>query len=278
MTELLIAVVVYNQPTFLEYQYKCLSRFIKQPFRLLVFDNSDASPITDQFLTICNTQKIEYIRVPQSIHSYADASSRAGMSLDYSLRYIYNDMQYRGIVMVNDSDLFLIREYNPLQKIKNVGIIGRSIRNIYQMAESKEHPINRFNIDYYTNQFLIIDYSIIDVRHISFIPTIMNGIHLDCGGQLYEYFHTNSINHTSVYDFCSQHTLSDIMNYSDIDTLTQNYLVKDADIHENRRNFSEIFDHAFLHLRAGSNWIGQHNDIWSKRWVNFLDLFYKLNI
>jgi hypothetical protein len=49
--------------------------------------------------------------------------------------------------MVNDSDLFLVNNYNPLETIKEFDIIGRSIKNIYLRDESPEHPINKYNID-----------------------------------------------------------------------------------------------------------------------------------
>jgi hypothetical protein len=94
--------------------------------------------------------------------------------------------------MVNDSDLFLVDNYNPLETIKEFDIIGRSVKNIYLRDESPEHPINKYNIDYYSNQFLIINYSTFsDINNISFLPTIIDNINLDCGGKLYTYFKEN---------------------------------------------------------------------------------------
>ena len=276
--ELIILVVVYNQPDFLEYQYRCLQKFIKVPFRFILFDNSDVDNMTIKFMEISSRLNIEYYRIPQNIHSLNDASSRAGKSLDYSLQYLYNNIQFRGVVMVNDSDLFLVDNYNPLETIKEFDIIGRSIKNIYLRDESPEHPINKYNIDYYSNQFLIINYSTFsDINNISFLPTIIDNINLDCGGKLYKYFKENNVKHRSILDYSTGYSIDEVKSINGINNYIRGYIAEDIKIN-NSKSFSEIFDNSYIHFRAGSNWLNQNQEIYSKRRENLYKLFYDIKI
>jgi hypothetical protein len=274
--KLIVLVVVYNQPDFLEYQYHCLKKFMKVPFRCMIFDNSEQDCITTKFVEICKELHIEYYRVPDHIRMYAGDSLRAGRSLDYALQYIY-DTNYKGIVMVNDSDLFLVKEYNPLDAIKDYEMVGRSIKNIYRRNESIEHPINTYNIDYFSNQFLIINYAKVkDICKISFVPSSINGISVDCGGKLYEYFKEIEGNYDSIADYCSGYSMNEIYNITDLDDTIKSYLIRDVEI--NGKSFSEVFDNSFIHFRAGSNWINHSNDVYLQRRNNLIRLLHQLKV
>lgn len=276
--ELIIVIVVYNKPEFLPYQYKALHKFIKVPFKIIIFDNSDNELNTQQFVNKCNELNINYIRVPQNIHINQDASSRAGKSLDYALQYIYN-IKFKGIVMVNDSDLFLIKEYNPIEQIENYEIVGRSVKNIYERDESSDHPININKLYYFSNQFLILNYNKInDIYKISFLPTILNGINLDCGGKLYEYMKGNIKDYKAVLDYCSGYNESEISTIDDLTNEVKEYLYNDIKINNNYKTLSEVFDNSFIHLRAGSNWLNQNNLKYTQRCENLYNLFYRIGL
>jgi len=274
--EVIIVVVVYNQPNFLEYQYRCLKKFMKIPFRYMIFDNSEQEYITSQFVDICKKNYIEYYRVPDSIRMHAGDSLRAGRSLDYALQYIYHT-NYRGIVMVNDSDLFLVKEYDPRLVVHGFEIVGRSIKQIYHRNESDENPINKYNIDYFSNQFIIIDYSKVkDIYKISFEPCIIDGINLDCGGKLVEYFKEMKGNYHSINEYCSGYTMSEI-NMVELDDMIMSYLKKDIEIN-NGQSFSEVFDNSFIHFRAGSNWIHHSHERYRLRCDNLNNLLSQLTL
>jgi hypothetical protein len=230
--ELLVISVVYNQPKFLDLQYSCLKNNLSVPFNFIIFDNSDDNNITNEFNNICSILNITYIRVPQEIHKSNDASSRAGKSLDFALRHIYNTMEFRGILMVNDSDLFLVKKYNPIERIGDYDIIGRSVENIYKMNEAPTHPINLNKIYYYSNQYLLLDYSKFKyINNITFLPIIYNNIQLDCGGQLYSYFKDNiNIKHGFINDICSGYLSNEIMNDNILDEDIKKYLLDENKI------------------------------------------------
>ena len=249
--ELIVCTVTYNKAIYIEYQYECLKKYITVPFKYIVFDNSVGD---DEMPRHCNYVGATYIRVPQHIHSLNDPSSRAGISLDYGLRYIYNDLGFRGIVMVNDSDLFLIKEYNPINKLGENDLSGL--------------PQN-MNGTFYTNQLLLMNFNTLpNFNDISFLPSSIDGINRDCGGLLVNYFNNNQgVRHTGI-DLIS----SGFFSEHNIDTapeLFKDFLKEDMKTITSgdyaNRAFSEIFDNAFIHLRAGSNWYGFSEDVVFKR-------------
>lgn len=276
MSNCIIISIVYNRPSFISYQYNCLKKFITVPFEYIIFDNSDNSNNTDEFKNICTNLNINYIRIPQDIHTQSDPSSRAGRSLDYGLRYVYNDMGFRGILMISDSDLFLINEYNPIEKIGDFDIVGRSIENIYVNNELPSHPIIVNKLFYYSNQFMLINCKTFNyINDISFIPIIYNDILLDCGGRLYLFLKEREhIKHTYVPDIsCNYYNTERIMN-ENMETDLKNYFINEMTLLRGN-SFSEIFDNSFIHLKAGSNWMGHSYDIESGRENNLFSFLQK---
>lgn len=241
--ELLIVSIVYNKARFIDYQYECLKKFITYPFRYIIFDNSEND---DEIIRHSSYVGAAYIRVPQNIHLAQDPSSRSGASLDYALRYIYNEMNYRGIVMVNDSDLFLVKNYNPIERLGNNDIMG-----IGQYVDGT----------FYTNQLLLMNFNTLPhFNEISFLPSPSR----DCGGLLVNYFNTNKeVKHSSFKIFNSG-----FFTINNINTVPETFMdlfkeevkiIKSGDY--TNRVFSEILDDVFVHLRAGSNWYGFSDNI-----------------
>ena len=241
--EIIICTVVYNKPGFIEYQYECLKKYITVPFRFIVFDNSVGD---DEIPRHCSYVGASYIRVPQHIHINNDPSSRSGASLNYALQYIYHDMSFRGIVMVNDSDLFLVNNYDPVERLGQHDMVGIGQSN---------------NGVFYTNQFLIMNFGTLPNFHeISFLPT--KG--LDCGGLLIEYFER----HPNVRHGGCPIVNSGMFHHDTLDSVPEIYkdyvreeinIIKTGDYAN--RCFSEIVDDVFLHIRAGSNWYGFTEDV-----------------
>lgn len=253
--------VVFNKPAFIPYHYECLKKYILVPFEYIVFDNSNDICIQNEHKNICTYLNVTYIRVPQEIHGrLQDPSNRAGKSLDYALQYVHNTMNYKGIVMVVDSDMFLIKPYNPIERLGSFHVIGRSPSSIYKI-ENLEDPTKIFT--YYTNQFLILNYNFItNIHNLSFIPTIINGTQLDCGGKLDKYFKDNQhILHTSATDYPSGFFSKS--NINTCPTIFKEYF--ENELSTINPVFSEIIDDAFIHLRAGSNWINHPKSISWKR-------------
>jgi hypothetical protein len=263
---MIILTVVYNKPEFIPYQYECLKRYITVPFEFMVFDNADTEQNLIHNRNVCESLGVQYKRVPQDIHLDHNPSCRAGASLTYALQYVYQNLQYRGIVMVNDSDLFLTDQYNPMERLGSFDIVGRFTELQCSLNELETANVIR-KIQYYNNQFLILNFGTLpNFKSITFMPGEIQGIRVDCGGLLHNYFEANpSVRHSGTLDICSNY-----YNWNNIDTCSINirpffekelFITQELSDIPNGMNrghsFSEIVDSVFLHLRAGSNWI-QH--------------------
>jgi len=240
--DLVVCTVVFNKPRFIEYQYECLKKYITIPFRFIVFDNSFGD---DEIPRHCSYVGATYVRVPPQVNNNNDnyPSYRAGASLNYALQYIYHNMGHRGIVMVNDSDLFLTDTFNPVEQLGQDDIIGISQSQLVGGI-------------YYTNQFLIMNFDTLpNFNDISFLPDV--GI--DCGGLLLNYFHHNpQVKHRG----CRMVRSGELnpTNINNVPDMYKDYFVKEMNIIKAgdyaNRSFSEIVNNVFIHLRAGSNWYG----------------------
>jgi len=267
---MIICTILFNQPEFLKYQYRLLKKYILVPFKFYVFDNSyDNTPeITKKFNNLCNELNIEYIRVPQNIFNHRnDPSYRAGKSLDYGLRFLYQNFPEE-IIMVNDSDLFLFDYFNPIERLKDNDIVGRSNKNIY-LFKDPNSDIVKNQIFYITNQFFIVNFKKFNPSLITFEPYTYNNIGLDCGGFLYKYFNDNlSIKYEFIHDHCSG-----LINKNNLKDIEMNLAIKkfiENDLEIMEPCFSEIFDYKFLHFRAGSNWINFSSVIYENRLLKLI--------
>ena len=249
--------VVYNKPAFLPYHYECLKKYLKisGPLEYYVFDNSIDDTITNTFRGLASYLNVHYVRVPQSIHTGQDPSMRAGKSLDYGLHYLYTQLRCREVVMVCDSDLFLTDYYDPLHALGNNDIVGKSPINAYAyhtpeiLHEIQKRP-------YYTNQFLIINFKTVDATKISFLPCVVDGISLDCGGKLNIFFKENpEIRHSPVSDNCSitPNTIHTVPVHLR-DFFANDITLKGAAL-------AELIGGVFVHMRQGSNWDNRNSNI-----------------
>lgn len=116
-------------------------------------------------------------------------------------------------------------------------------------------------IFYYTNQFLQMDLSKLPVdTNFSFKPAEIDNVRVDCGGLLYKYLlKYPEIKHKAIKSICgTPNTVTEVEKIPNCNKFVLEFFRNERDIFkfENNSNFSEFFQDAFIHLRAGSNWIG----------------------
>ena len=247
--------VVFNKPAFLPYHYECLRKYLKTDMlEYYVFDNSNDDGVTNMFRGLSSYLNVQYIRVPQNIHPSQDPSMRAGKSLDYALQYVYNTLQCRDIVMVCDSDMFLTDCYDPLLALGDNDIVGKSPINAYAFHEPEKLQ-SILERRYYTNQLLIINFKTIDANKISFLPGVVDGFHLDCGGRLATFFKENpGIRHSAVLDNCT--ITSDTIDR--VPVHLRDFFMNDVTL--KGAALAELIEGVFVHMRQGSNWSNRASD------------------
>ena len=276
-----IYTVIYNTPEFIEYQYNLFKKFTTNDFEYIIFNNTNTnSRITDtnsfnylQLVKICNKNSIKYIDVPRELYINVNdnnASLRAGISIDFATKYMINNYNKKNdILMLIDADAFLIDFFDINKFMNNCNLSGR-----YQYRKNNKGYINK----YITNQIVLYkhsNFSLNDIKYLSFRPGIFNGVNCDCGGSInYIFENVKDINFKNWTNYLFSGIGNTIQmageDVSIIEHYNLNYnntlsppITKFIDMDTKKLNkkfpFCEIFTHKehfkFLHLRSGTNWI-----------------------
>jgi hypothetical protein len=168
--------------------------------------------------------------------------------------------------MVCDSDMFLTDYYDPLAGLGDNDMVGRSPNNTYAFREPEKVDKIRER-PYYTNHLLIMNFKTIDANKLSFLPGVVDGMCLDCGGKLSVFFRENpKIRHSAILDNCS-------ITPETIDTVPAHlHDFFKNDITEKGVAFAELICGVFVHMRQGSNWNNLDTDIVFTRERNIFKL------
>ena len=66
--EVLLLTFHYNRPEFIEYQHKCYQKFLKDDYRLIVFNDAKDPSIEKEIRNTCERLGIECVRFEQKWH------------------------------------------------------------------------------------------------------------------------------------------------------------------------------------------------------------------
>jgi hypothetical protein len=249
-----IATIAFNKPNFIEYQYKSLKKFIQHEFEYAVYNNAIDVSIRNEINKKCHQMGISVIEIPSNT---GDNSTRAGNSLNFALQNIA--INFKDVLLLIDSDVFLVDYYDVLKSLGTNSFMG-----ISQVNEQ---------FFYYSNQFLIFNIQKLpDIDKIDFLPGTLEGIRIDCGGMLYTYFIEHpEVVHKGIHQITNNRICFGKYDFNDDLKI---FFQKEYDILD--KNFAEIFDRVFLHLRAGSNWINIDEIKQREREENLFNLINKL--
>jgi hypothetical protein len=130
-SKILIFTYAFNRPDFIELQYKTFKKFLKDDYKFVVFSDAKTALMHHAIKTMCNKYHITCVHVPQEIHdlpylerpttgftsNYHNPSVRNCNVVQYSLNIagFYHD----DIVMLIDSDMFLIKEFSIRKYLEN---------------------------------------------------------------------------------------------------------------------------------------------------------------
>ena len=251
--KVLILTHAYNRPEFIPLQHDTFKKFLKDDYEFIVFNDAPTSRLFYQIHLTCLRLGVKSITVPQKIHSLPylpRLDGRGGPSAECAdtIQYMLDTLgfDHSGIVVIIDSDMFLIREFcvedflsqyeiacHPQYRNGNHGIVTYLLPNLMffnmeQLPEKRSFNVNLATVD---------------------------GVMLDTGGFTHYYltanpdlkwFKTDCV--TRPFDEYSSHLDPRIIQYFKSNPRLHSLMV------EMKYDYEFYVDYAFLHFRAGSNW------------------------
>ena len=215
----------FNHPTYLEYQNKCLRKFIQEPFDFYCIDNAVEQKYTDQFKNICNANNIHHVKNLEPDHSLAGESHYS--ALQWSWKTIIS--QTEELIVMLDHDTFAIDFVSISDLLGDAYLAGT--------PQSKSE-----NIEYFHPSLMIFDTKNMPNKDtVSFKGSVIDGIATDIGGDLCHYFRDNP--EVKRKNIKSGHI------HTDNPFLSPALVAKYGYPH-----VFEMHEGKFLHTRNGSNW------------------------
>ena len=209
---LLIITHNYNQPSFIELQYKTFKKFLSDDFEYVVFNDALDPQLSDQIDSMCSSLGIACYRIPQENRASPQlktnlkkgvfwAAARHGQAIRYSMETL--GFHHQGLVMMIDSDMFLIKPFNAENFMHNHDIAGlqqirdNSIRYLWG-------GLIFFRMDTLTHK-----------KTMQFNNGLINGTYVDSCGFLHYYFQENPTTKILYFEQDFRHFLDEhLRNYS----------------------------------------------------------------
>lgn len=241
--KLLIMTHCFNKPNFIYWQNGCFKKFLKDDYEFIVFNDTPNTSLFLQTEKICQHLNIRCIPIPQDIHAGRDEPSVACAD---TIQYMIQNygLNYPGIVVLIDSDMFMIRELSIESFLKD-----------YDVAANLQTRIGEtMPILYWLPNLIFFDMQKLpDQEQLDFQLGEIDGVRVDTGGFNHFYIQNHpevSWKHTTLYysydeACCIEHSVIDnFKKYPKLWSL----------MNENLYDYEFYNDFSFFHFKAGSNW------------------------
>lgn len=249
-----------NRPDFIEIQHETFSKFLKDDYEFIVFNDARDPRHFDQISITCERLGIKHIPIPQEIHnrpgfdcSVTEFSKRNCNVVRYSLETLGFD--HDDIVALIDGDLFLVKEFSIRDYLKGYDLAGH-------LREGR--PI----------KYLWIGLAFLDMarmpnkKTISFDCGWIDNMEVDSGGYSYHYLKNNPeakvayMNELCLSEYACQNY--EIKAYDNIHTQSFEALKQlgyDPDmisfIKSGPTDMELFLNGTFLHYAGSCNWARQ---------------------
>lgn len=177
-SKVLIMTHCYNKPEYIKWQQLTFNKFLKDEYEFIVFDDTPNRPLSDQTQKLCQELEIECIRVPHHIHrkGRGTPSVECAETIQYMLET--RGFPYPGIVVLIDSDMFLIRNF--------------SVSDYIHGHEIAAHPQHRGKnpemVTYFLPNLIFFNMNLLrDKETLDFGMGAVNGEAVDTGGFTHHY-------------------------------------------------------------------------------------------
>lgn len=258
-SKVLIITHSYNRHDFIEIQDKTFKKFLKDDYEFVVFNDAPDPDGEFAINLMCQMLNIRCIRIPQNIHTkpylyrfpgehYPNANTRCADVVQYSLDEL--GFKHNGLVMIIDSDMFLIKQFSIEEFMKNTSLAG--------VSQSRGH------VSYLWNGLVFFNMNNLpNKREMNFNCGIVEGQPTDVGGYLHYYFkqypniackyinvlHSDAVKcdscRISNAELC-QHNTSKLEELK-FDPICIKFF-------QNANNIEFLIDNHFVHYRGGGNW------------------------
>jgi hypothetical protein len=225
-----IFTTVVNRPQFVDFQARLFRKYFRNEYQFHVVDDSVEPHITRRFEEVCRATGATYHRKPARF-TRNNAAAACAAALQWTFDEIIKKRYSDQIVMLLDSDMFLIENFDAVEYIR-----GYTIAGLWQ---------KRNHITYIHNVLLIFNMPEI-MRFggdLDFSSGMLEGCEVDVGGYLYYFLHRDGVkvratdpNMEPVYP--ARFKGIDLHDFG----LTKGY------------NMELHCDGRFLHYRSATNW------------------------
>lgn len=181
-SELLIITHCFNRPDFIEWQFKSFKQFLRDNYEYVVFNDAQDIILEHQIQNVCKVLGVRCIRVPQtnrgrpSNSSLTVSSWRHSQAIAYSMHEL--GFNHSGLVMLIDSDMFLIKNFSVTDFLQNYDISG--IQQVRGGMTYMWPGLMFFRMNSLPNKAVI-----------GFSPCENDGTWADTGGALHYYLESN---------------------------------------------------------------------------------------
>lgn len=272
--KVLIITHSYNRPDFIEMQHRSFKALLLDEHEYVVFNDAPNNSMRNTINSTCKNIGIRCIEIPQTLHKPRDrANDRHGHCVNYSLDALGYD--HDGIVLIIDSDMFLVRPLNIEQYMQN--------KNIVSWMKGTTP-----NIEYLCPAFTLLNMNTLPEKKSLRFDTIKpNGVFsADSGGASYYYLQNHpqvTVEHITLtwsynlflgnYDIhipVDQTTSNEVkitkykeLGFNDYEIT---FMLKQPD------TFEFVFNNNFIHYHAGSNHDGRSEEYRSRKFKIFNEL------
>ena len=254
--KVLVMTHCYNTPEFIPYQYNTFKKFLSNEYEFIVFNDAPHKPTFNKIHAVCDSLGISCVDVPQNIHSSSTPylprgpgiggpSAECADTIQYMLDVMGFD--YPGIVVIVDSDMFLIRNLN--------------IKDLMKDTHVAAHPQTKTSLlgsaTYFLPNLMFFNMELLeDKKSLNFNLGKVDGAITDTGGYTHYYIkqHPNlkwlstNIAFGRLIDDKSPGLDPEVFSFLKSNDKLFNLANETAWDHE------FYMDYTFLHFRAGSNW------------------------
>lgn len=242
--KLLIITHAYKRPDFIALQEKTFRAFLKDDYQFVVFNDATDKTIYQDIQAACRDLHLQCIPVPQSIHRRPYLPRMKGEAYDHPCARCANVVQYsldtlgfahEGLVMIIDSDMFLVGELDVERYMQGYDISGLSQ--------------TRGTVEYLWNGILFFNMQTLPAkRELSFNCGDVEGQSCDVGGYTYYYFR----NHPEArLKFINHHVLVAAHVHEERSGFHPFLRLM---LEENVPNCEFFMNYALFHYRGGGNW------------------------